>query len=84
MTQVSTGCLHLVTCMLDNDTRTQSVWSAEILLGILAQRGFTRAKDPAGANVILLNTCAIREKAEQKILCRLGELKALKARKHNR
>ncbi|BDA45610.1 CDK5 regulatory subunit-associated protein 1 [Coccomyxa sp. Obi] len=56
----------------------------EILLGILAQHGFTRAKDPAGANVILLNTCAIREKAEQKILCRLGELKALKARTDKR
>jgi hypothetical protein len=29
---------------------------------------------------VLLNTCAIREKAEQKVLCRLGELKARKKR----
>jgi hypothetical protein len=33
---------------------------AEILLGILAQHGFARAHEPAVADVILLNTCAIR------------------------
>ncbi len=57
---------------------TSSLCPAEILRGILAQHGFTRADDPAGADVILLNTCAIREKAEQKIFSRLGEIKALK------
>ncbi|KAK9904127.1 hypothetical protein WJX75_005094 [Coccomyxa subellipsoidea] len=56
----------------------------EILLGILAQHGFARAHEPAVADVILLNTCAIREKAEQKIFCRLGELKTLKAKSSER
>ena len=49
---------------------------AEILLGILAQRGYARTAEPLEADVVLLNTCAIREHAEQKIFCRLGELRA--------
>ena len=49
---------------------------AEILLGILAQRGYSRTVEPLDADVVLLNTCAIREHAEQKIFCRLGELRA--------
>jgi hypothetical protein len=51
----------------------------EVLLGILSQHGYTRTPEPLHADVVLLNTCAIRERAEQKIFCRLGELKALKS-----
>ena len=50
----------------------------EILLGILSQQGYRRTAKAADADVVLLNTCAIRDHAEQKILCRLGELKSLK------
>ena len=32
--------------------------------GLLASRGFLRVDDPSGADVVLVNTCAIREHAE--------------------
>ena len=50
----------------------------EILLGILSKEGYRRTAEPTEADVVLLNTCAIRDHAEQKIFCRLGELKSLK------
>ena len=51
--------------------------NAEILLGILGQQGYVETPDPEGASVILLNTCSIRDKAEQKVFSRIGELKRL-------
>ncbi|MEN8720077.1 MAG: tRNA (N6-isopentenyl adenosine(37)-C2)-methylthiotransferase MiaB [Oceanococcaceae bacterium] len=42
--------------------------------------GTTRTDDPEGAQVLLLNTCSIREKAQEKVFSELGRLRALKAR----
>jgi tRNA-2-methylthio-N6-dimethylallyladenosine synthase len=52
---------------------------AEQLLGILHRIGYRATEKPEGANLILLNTCAIREKAEQKVFSDLGRLKVFKA-----
>ena len=46
------------------------------LSGSLKLRGYRRVEDEKQADVILLNTCSIREKAEQKVFSRLGELGA--------
>jgi tRNA-2-methylthio-N6-dimethylallyladenosine synthase len=46
----------------------------ELMRGHLARSGYTAADDPAAADVILLNTCAIRERAEERIFGRLGAL----------
>ncbi len=46
---------------------------------ILARMGWGRAKDPESADLILLNTCAVREKAEQKVLSALGRYRQVKA-----
>src|SRR5215468_1444949 len=46
----------------------------ELMRGQLARSGYTTAADPALADVILLNTCAIREHAEERIFGRLGTL----------
>ena len=48
------------------------------LSGNLKLRGWKRVEDETQASLILLNTCSIREKAEQKVFSRLGELRALK------
>jgi tRNA-2-methylthio-N6-dimethylallyladenosine synthase len=48
------------------------------LSGHLKLRGWKRVDDEREANLILLNTCSIREKAEQKVFSRLGELRELK------
>jgi len=51
---------------------------SEILAGILMQHDHLQVNLPEEADVILLNTCSVREHAEQKIHSRLGELKQLK------
>ena len=43
-----------------------------------ANDGMTATNDPAEADVILLNTCSIREKAEDKVFSDLGRLRELK------
>jgi len=51
----------------------------ELLFGHLGRHGYRRTDDPSGADVILLNTCAIREHAEERVLGRLGDLVRHKA-----
>ena len=46
----------------------------ELMAGVLADSGFVAVDDPDLADVILLNTCAIREHAERRVLGRIGEL----------
>jgi tRNA-2-methylthio-N6-dimethylallyladenosine synthase len=48
---------------------------SELMLGRLAEYGYRAVSGPEGADVILVNTCAIRDHAEQRVLGRIGELK---------
>ncbi len=52
-----------------------NVSDSELMLGRLADAGYVAVDSPVGADVILLNTCAIRDHAEQRVLGRLGELR---------
>jgi len=54
-----------------------NVSDSELMLGRLVADGYAEAANPQEADVILLNTCAIREHAEQRVLGRLGELKGV-------
>ena len=56
-----------------------NVADSELILGHLQGTGYTRTDAPDAADVILLNTCAIREHAEARVLGRLGELARHKA-----
>lgn len=47
-------------------------------VGLLARDGFVECATPEEADVILLNTCSVRDKAEQKVYDRLGRLARLK------
>ena len=58
-----------------------NIADTEIVSGILQNNGYTIAGREEDADVILLNTCSIRENAEQRIYGRLGNLKVLKNRK---
>jgi len=51
-----------------------NVADTELVLGHLRDHGYSRAESPEGADVILLNTCAIREHAEARVIGRLREL----------
>ena len=53
----------------------------EIVLGILKKQGYDVTDKPEEADVVLLNTCSIRENAEQRIYGRIGNLKTLKVNK---
>jgi tRNA-2-methylthio-N6-dimethylallyladenosine synthase len=48
------------------------------LTGQLMQEGLLPTRDPSEADLILLNSCSVREKAEQKVYSRLGEYRAFK------
>ncbi|WP_067838375.1 tRNA (N6-isopentenyl adenosine(37)-C2)-methylthiotransferase MiaB [Amphibacillus sediminis] len=50
----------------------------EIMAGLLTDMGYQPADDTSDADVILLNTCAIRENAENKVFGEIGHLKPLK------
>jgi tRNA-2-methylthio-N6-dimethylallyladenosine synthase len=52
-----------------------NVSDSELMLGRLAESGYRPVDVPDGADVILVNTCAIRDHAEQRVIGRLGELR---------
>ncbi|MBI3567267.1 MAG: tRNA (N6-isopentenyl adenosine(37)-C2)-methylthiotransferase MiaB [Gemmatimonadetes bacterium] len=52
-----------------------NVSDSELMLGKLAAEGYTPVDSPEGADVVLVNTCAIRENAEQRVIGRLGEMR---------
>ncbi len=54
---------------------------SEIMEHLLAQNGYVRTEDQDKADLILLNTCSIRAKAEQKVFSLLG---SLRQQKHTR
>ncbi|NXL26072.1 CK5P1 protein, partial [Setophaga kirtlandii] len=58
-----------------------NVSDTEIVWAILQKNGYARTKELGEADVVLLVTCSVREKAEQAIWNRLQHLKALKARR---
>ena len=56
-----------------------NVADTELLLGQLGRHGYHRTDQAAEADVLLLNTCAIREHAEERVIGRLGALVRHKA-----
>src|SRR5215211_1466496 len=55
-----------------------NVSDGELMEGILVAGGYEIASSPEQADVVLVNTCAIREHAEQRVLGRVSQLSALK------
>jgi len=53
-----------------------NVSDTELMLGKLAESGYEEVGEPDNADVILINTCAIRDHAEQRVIGRLGEMKS--------
>lgn len=58
---------------------SQNAGDAEKISGIFAAMGFEPASSAEFADVVIYNTCAVRENAQQKIFGMIGELKKLKA-----
>jgi tRNA-2-methylthio-N6-dimethylallyladenosine synthase len=51
-----------------------NVADTELMFGVLARDGYVRSGTPDGADVMLVNTCAVRDNAEQRVIGRVGEL----------
>jgi tRNA-2-methylthio-N6-dimethylallyladenosine synthase len=68
--------LHLITygCQMNE-------YDSERVAGLLREQRYELVPDECEADLIIVNTCAIREKAEDKVFSKLGELRALKTRR---
>lgn len=55
-----------------------NVSDTEIVYSVMKNAGFVKVDEPEAADVVFLNTCAVRDHAEQKIWSRLGQLRAQK------
>ena len=59
----------------------QNERDSEVALGYASAMGYTPTENPDDADLIIVNTCAIRQHAEEKALSMLGRFKALKRAK---
>lgn len=71
MMRVQNCYIHTIGCQMN-------VYDSERILRSLLPLGFRQTASPEAADLIILNTCAIREKAEQKVYSFLGRLAKMK------
>src|SRR5262245_52957354 len=55
-----------------------NVHDSERMAGLLEQAGYEATEQDADADVIVINTCSVREHAEEKLYTRLGEIRVLR------
>jgi tRNA-2-methylthio-N6-dimethylallyladenosine synthase len=72
--QGKTFCIETFGCQMNDH-------DSEKVAGVLMSRGYRPVEDPGQADLVLYNTCSIREKAAQKVFSHLGAIK--KVRPHN-
>lgn len=60
-----------------------NVVDSENIAGILEKIGFKKCEDPYQSDIVILNTCAVRENAEDKVFGEVGALKKLKTGNKN-
>ena len=58
-----------------------NLYDTDRMFQVLGKEGYASTQDPSQADLILLNTCSVRDKAEQKMLSALGRFHPLK--EHN-
>src|SRR3954469_13505936 len=56
-----------------------NVHDSERMAGLLEQSGYDPAESDREADIVVVNTCSVRERAEEKLYTRLGELRMLAA-----
>jgi tRNA-2-methylthio-N6-dimethylallyladenosine synthase len=54
-----------------------NIHDSERMAGLLEQSGYEATTDAADADVIVINTCSVRERAEEKLFTRLGEIRVM-------
>jgi tRNA-2-methylthio-N6-dimethylallyladenosine synthase len=71
---LTAGVCRPETVLIETYGCQMNLYDSGILEALLRNRGFQMTTDHAEADVIVLNTCAIRDHAEQRVIGRLGEL----------
>lgn len=64
-------CINTMGCKLNEN-------DSEKMAGMLSEMGYVETKNLEEANLVVFNTCCIRENAEEKVFGKLGELKRIK------
>ena len=65
------ACIQTFGCQMNEH-------DSEKIAHVLSRSGYREASNPEDADLIILNTCTVREKAEQKVYSSLGRLRRLK------
>ena len=81
MREMNDRCTRTPLALVDTFGCQQNVADGEVLMGMLREMGYELTRDENQADVILLNTCAIREHAEKRVYGHLGRLSHTKAAK---
>ncbi len=68
------------TAYIDTYGCQQNEADSERMMGMLREMGYTRQNEAEGADVIVINTCAVREHAEQRVFGNVGALTHVKRR----
>ena len=71
---------HMKRVFLETYGCQMNVADSELMAGVLLRAGMSLTDRPEDADAVVLNTCAIREHAEQRVLGRLGDFARLKRR----
>src|SRR3569832_1915396 len=58
-----------------------NVYDSERMADVLRPLGYALTDEPEGADLVVLNTCHIREKATEKVYSELGRIRRMKDRK---
>lgn len=61
-----------------------NVSDTEVLLSVLHTAGYSQVADPLAADLVLINTCAVRDNAEQRVWARLGWFKHCREQRRRR
>lgn len=68
-------CIYTMGCKLNEN-------DSEKIAGMLSKMGYIETNQMEEANLVVFNTCCIRENAEEKVFGKLGELKRIKEKNH--
>ena len=66
--------IHTFGCQMNEN-------DSEYLAGLLAEAGYEKVDSPESSDLVIVNTCSVREKSEEKLFSFLGRLAALKREK---
>ncbi len=69
------------TFYLDTMGCQMNVLDSELVSGMLCSCGYEAVRDIQSADIVLVNTCSVRDHAEEKAYSRLGQLKSIKSRR---